>query len=60
MNNKKQNIIAVIIFIVCLAVLPIAHLLGLYIAFPSCAGKTGDELELCIQICKLRQMFNGD
>lgn len=52
--------LAIIFFIVCLALLPLAHLLGLYIAFPSCAGKTGDELELCIQICKLRQMFNGD
>lgn len=58
MNIK--NIIAVDILIVCMAFLPLAHLLGLYIAFPSCTGKTGDELELCIQICKLRQMFNGD
>lgn len=58
MNIK--NIIAVIIFVGCMALLPLAHLLGLYIAFPNCTGKTGDELELCIQICKLRQMFNGD
>lgn len=58
MNIK--NIIAVIVFIVCMALLPLAHLLGMLIAFPSCATKTGDELELCVQICKLRQMINGD
>lgn len=48
--------VAIIFFFICVLIMPVAYTVGKYIAFPKCIGQK--DIDLCIQICKLRRMIN--
>lgn len=48
--------LATVFLLGCLFIMPVAYTVGKYIAFPECIGQK--DLDLCIQICKLKRMIN--